>query len=213
MTGQVTRTFDRVFRRLETLGLLLLSGHGFPSVAGLIAREKIKGSWWAHPDAQTIFEVAELLDDHRDVLFLKLLDGKVTLVHRQLWSRIFSIGVAREDWQVKALTPAAKLLLKKIDVEGALETGVIGKRFDSKQGTAARELEFYMLIHSSQVHTQSGAHAKTLETWDHWAKSVDFRGRANNASAARRFVVERVESIVAEHGGATAPRFPWPPNA
>lgn len=211
MTAKVTTTFDRVFRRLEELGLLLLSGYGFPSVAGLIARNRIKGSWWSHPDAQTIFEVAELLDDHHDVLFLKLLDGKVTLVHRELWSRIFSIGVAREDWQMKTLTPSAKLLLRKIDAEGIVETGVLGKRSDPKPGIAARELESCMLIHSSQIHTQSGAHAKILETWDHWAKSVDFRGRAKNASAARRFLVERVESIVAEHDGTTV-RFPWPPN-
>ena len=211
MSAKVTRECERVFRQLEKLGLLLLSDTSFPSVAGVIARSGIKGSWWSHPDAHTIFAVAELLDDHPDVLFMKLINGKVTLVHRELWGRIYSIGVARENWQLKALTTPAKLLLKKVDAEGRVETGSLGKGFDPKPGTAARELEFFLLIHSQQVHTQSGAHAKVLQTWDHWAKSARFRARAKSASAARRFLENRVESIVSETRGLPV-RFPWPPT-
>ena len=188
--------------------MLLLSKSSLPSVVDLIAPgNNLKGSWWSYPEAQTIFNVSELLEDHPDVLVMKLIDSKVTFVHRELWSRIYSIGVAREKWQTKALSPAARLLLKKIDAEGIVQTGVLGKTFDPKPGVAAKELEFYLLIHSKQMHTSSGAHAKVLQTWDVWAKAAGFRGRAKDPSAARRFLDERLTWIKNEYGGSG--RFPW----
>ncbi|HEX6732122.1 MAG TPA: hypothetical protein VF074_19040, partial [Pyrinomonadaceae bacterium] len=203
--------FDKVFMQLEKLGLLLLSKSGLPSVVDLISkRGELKGSWWSHPEAHTIFAVSELLEDHPDVLIMKLIDGKVTFVHRELWSRIYPIGVAREDWQVKALSPAAKLLLKRVDAEGKVRTGGLGKTFDPKPGVAARELEHYLLIHSKQTHGATGAHYKILQTWDEWAKSVGFKARAKSPGAARRVLEERLEWIIKEYGGHG--RFPWPPN-
>jgi hypothetical protein len=211
MTDKVKEKFDKVFMRLENLGLLLLSKSGLPNVVDLISkRGDLKGSWWSYPEAHTIFAVSELLEDHPDVMIMKLIDGKVTFVHRELWNRIYSIGVARENWQIKARSPAAKRLLKKIDAEGSVQTGILGKAFDPKPGVAARELESYLLIHSKQLHTESGAHAKILETWEVWAKSAKFRGRPKNPFAARRFLEEKLACIESEYGGTG--RFPWPPN-
>jgi hypothetical protein len=210
MTAQMRAQFDKVFRELEKSGLLLVSDQFFPSVAFTIAQTKRKGSWWSFPEAHTIFAINEMLEDHPDVLIMKLISGKVTFVHRELWSRIYSIGVAREGWQTRALSAGAKLLLKKIDAEGSVQTGLLGKAFDPKPGVAARELEFYMLIHSKQIHTESGTHAKILETWDVWAKSASFRGRPKNPFAARRFLEIRLASIESEYGGTGS--FPWPPN-
>lgn len=210
MTAQMRAHFDKVFRELEKSGLLLVSDQFFPSIAFTIAQTKRKGSWWSFPEAHTIFAINEMLEAHPDVLIMKLISGKVTFVHRELWSRIYSIGIARENWQTKALSPAAKLLLKKIDAEGSVQTGLLGKGFDPKPGVAARELEFYLLIHSKQIHTESGTHAKILETWDVWAKSAGFRGKPKNPFDARRFLETRLASIESEYGGSG--RFPWPPN-
>ena len=129
MTADKTKEFDKVFLQLQKSGLLLLSDSNLPSVSGLVTNEKIRGSWWAHKEAQTIFTVSEMLEDHRDVLITKLISEKVTFVHRELWDRIYSIGVAREDWQLKNLSPAAKLLLKAVDAEGWLQTNKVGKKF------------------------------------------------------------------------------------
>ena len=207
MTADLRKHFDKVFQELKDSGLLLLSDSNLPSVSGLIAGEKFRGSWWAHKEAQTIFAVSEMLEDHKDILIVKLISDKVTFVHRELWGRIYSIGVAREDWQLKNLSPAAKLLLETVDDEGSLQTNKLGKKFASKPGDVARELELRLLVHAEQKHSESGAHTKVLQTWDTWAKSVGLRARANSASVARLFLEERLAQINMNHNGHG--RLPW----
>src|ERR1700704_4885824 len=153
MSANVRRQFDKVFLQLQQLGFLLLSD-SLPSVTRLVAGEGKRGSWWGHEHAQTIFAVSEMLEDHPDVLVMKLIDCKVTFVHRELWGRVYSIGVAREDWQLKNLSQGAKSLLKTLDAEGTLHTNKLGKAFGPKPGETARELELRLLIHAEQVHTE-----------------------------------------------------------
>ena len=37
------------------LGVLLETDRAFPSITGIMVREPIKGSWWAHPMANEIY--------------------------------------------------------------------------------------------------------------------------------------------------------------
>ena len=171
---------------------MLLSDANLPSVSGIVTGEKLRGSWWAHKQAQAIFAISEMLEDHTDVLITKLISDKVTFVHRELWGRIYSIGVAREDWQLKHLSAAAKLLLQAVDAEGTLGTNKLGKKFGTKP---ARELELRLLVHAEQKHSESGAHTKVLETWNTWAKRAGFRAKAQSAPAARRFLEQRLAQI------------------
>jgi hypothetical protein len=108
MTADIRKQFDKVFLQLQELGLLLLSDANLPSVSGIVTGEKLRGSWWAHKQGQTIFAISEMLEDHTDVLITKLISDKVTFVHRELWGRIYSIGVAREDWQLKNVSAAGE---------------------------------------------------------------------------------------------------------
>ena len=67
-------------------GMLLQSGRGpIPNLAELLVGEPIRGSWWAHPDHDEIFRVLNEAAASVDVVRLKLVAGKVTLVHRRLW--------------------------------------------------------------------------------------------------------------------------------
>jgi hypothetical protein len=67
-------------------GMLLQSARGpIPNVAELVAGEPINGSWWGHPQGHAIFNVLGALDDSPDIVRLRLVNGKVTLVHRRLW--------------------------------------------------------------------------------------------------------------------------------
>jgi hypothetical protein len=67
-------------------GMLLESARGpIPNCAELVAGEPIRGSWWAHPAAHQIFDVINALDDSSDVARLRLINGKITLVHRRVW--------------------------------------------------------------------------------------------------------------------------------
>lgn len=209
MTASLRKHFNNVFAQLEDDGFLLLSDSNLPNVSRMIAGEDLRGSWWSNDNAHTIFAVGEMLEDHPDVLIMKLISGKVTFVHRELWNRIYSIGVAREDWQLKKLSANAKALLKTIDDEGCLQTDKLGKTFGSKPGEIARELESRLLVHAEQIHTESGKHAKVLETWPAWAKRAGFRARSVDAIAARRFFEARLVEINMKHNGRGT--LPWPP--
>lgn len=67
-------------------GMLLQSARGpLPNVAELVAGERIAGSWWGHPKGHQIFAELEALDASPDVVRMRLVNGKVTLVHRRLW--------------------------------------------------------------------------------------------------------------------------------
>lgn len=197
------KQFDQVFQQLEKFGLLLLVDSNLPNVATLVAGEKITGSWWSHKAAQRIFIVSEMLEDHADVLIMKLVSNKVTFVHRKLWGHIYSIGVAREDWQLKKLSLVAKRLLKALEDQGSFQTNRLGK----ESGPTARELESRLLLHSNQVHTESGAHAKVIETWATWAKRSGLRARATSPAVARRFLEQRLGEMNEEFGGNG--KLPW----
>jgi hypothetical protein len=193
MTASLQKQFDKVFAQLQDDGLLLTA-----DLTYLITGERIRGSWWSHKLAGTIFKVSEMLDDHPDVMIMKLISGKVTFVHRELWSHIYSIGVAREDWQLKKLSADARRLLEAVDSAGSVQTSA----------DTARELESRLLIHAEQIHTESGKHAKVIETWDAWAKRIGFRARASDPLAARRFIDQRLTSVNTKNNGAG--KLPWP---
>ena len=177
MGTDIDTQFQLVFQRLRKAGFLLESDPKLPSVCTLITGEPLKSSWWSHPLAQTIFQVNELLEDHKDVLVTKLVAGKVTFVHRKLWPEILSIGVTRETWQLKKLSNSARALLQLVDERGSLTTDKIPPQAlgKAKVGAVARELGTKLLINGAQIHTASGAHAKSLETWGHWAARVGFK--------------------------------------
>jgi hypothetical protein len=197
------KLFDEVFQQFEKLGLLLLADSNLPSVTTIVAGEKISGSWWSHKAAQRIFTVSEMLEDHKDVLILKLVSNKVTFVHRKLWEHVYSIGVARDAWQLKKLSPEAKRLLAVLDEQGWMQT--------DKPAEPVREIEARLLLHASQIHTESGAHAKVIETWPIWAKRAGFRANAKSSAAARRFLEQRLAEINKEFGGGG--KLPWPVDA
>jgi len=82
-------------------GIVLASARGpVPSVAEAVAGEPIVGSWWAHPKGKAIFAALSELDDSVDVRCFKLVDGKITLVHRRVWPalvRLVKDGVITAD--------------------------------------------------------------------------------------------------------------------
>jgi len=73
-------------RFVEQHGVVLASARGpVPSIAEAVAGEPIVGSWWAHPKGKAIFAALSEIDDAFDVRCFKLIDGKVTFVHRRMW--------------------------------------------------------------------------------------------------------------------------------
>jgi hypothetical protein len=63
-----------------------------PSLAAEVAGEPIRGSWWAHPKSHAIFAALSALDDRDDVVFTRLVDGKLTIVHARLWPALAALA-------------------------------------------------------------------------------------------------------------------------
>jgi hypothetical protein len=74
-------------------GIVLESARGpVPSLAEAIAGEPIRGSWWAHPKGRTIFRLTRAVSENPDVLVCKLIDNKITYVHRRLWPALVKLS-------------------------------------------------------------------------------------------------------------------------
>lgn len=70
-------------------GVVLESAQGpVPSLAAAVARGPIRGSWWSHPKSHEIFRLTRAVRESPDVLVCRLVDGKVTYVHRRLWPSV-----------------------------------------------------------------------------------------------------------------------------
>lgn len=78
---------------VEQRGVVLVSARGpIPRLTEAIAGEPIKGSWWGHPKGQQIFVILESVTESEDVLVCRLLNGKITLVHRRLWPALVRLA-------------------------------------------------------------------------------------------------------------------------
>src|SRR3954447_5235443 len=74
-------------------GIVLQSPRGpVPNLAEHIAGEPIRGSWWGHGSGREIFAVLTRLLDSPDVVATRLVDGKITLVHRRVWSALVRVA-------------------------------------------------------------------------------------------------------------------------
>ena len=78
---------------VHTHGVVLESGTGpVPSLASTVAGGPIRGSWWAHARSREIFALTRAVRDCPDVLVCRLIDGKITYVHRRLWSALVRVA-------------------------------------------------------------------------------------------------------------------------
>lgn len=74
-------------------GVVLVSARGRgPNLVEAIAGRPVKGSWWGHPHGKRIFSVLTAVTESDDVLVCRLIDGKITLVHRRLWPALVRLA-------------------------------------------------------------------------------------------------------------------------
>ncbi len=83
-----------------------------PSLAHVIAGALIRGSWWAHPKGKDIFRLSRVIRRSPDVLVCRLVDGKITYVHRRMWPALVSLSGRFPKHRLSALSevhmPAGK---------------------------------------------------------------------------------------------------------
>lgn len=74
-------------------GVVLQSARGpIPSLAEYIADEPIRGSWWGHKSGHEIFAVLTRVLSSPDVIATRLVNGKITLIHRRVWPALVRVA-------------------------------------------------------------------------------------------------------------------------
>ena len=86
-------TADEAMAFVREHGVVLASAKGpVPRLADVIAGESIKGSWWAHAKSHDIFNIIQEVGESPAVLIRRLVNGKVTFVHRRLWPALVRVA-------------------------------------------------------------------------------------------------------------------------
>ena len=84
---------DEALAFVRTHGVVLVAGKGpVPRLVEAIAGESIAGSWWGHPRGKLIFATLQPVVASSDVLVCRLVDGKITLVHRRVWPALVRLA-------------------------------------------------------------------------------------------------------------------------
>lgn len=198
-----SREETRVLKELEREGLLPFTDPKLKSIAGIVAGEPIRGSWWSHEKGCTIFAVCESLSEHPDLLIAPLVSGKLTWIHKSLWPAVIAVATERAPWQTQGLTALARSVLLQVSRADSVRTD----RLPKAEATTSKILEMRLLIHGGQVHTEKGAHARVLESWENWALRVGFNEKLPDPAGARALLAEKVAGLNSRYG--TSARVPW----
>lgn len=192
---------------IERDGLLLVHDKMLPSATTLLAGEPVAGSWWSHPLANPIYDALQVAE--RDAVGVKLVRGKVTLVHRRLWPELVAVGRARNRWQLDGLAEDARDVVQRAGrFRSPVRVDELLPFASSKERTAVvHAIERRLLLHVDEIHTESGAHAKVVEGWPTFQRREGVRDPLPSPGAARA----RFEHIVAGWPDVDDPArlLPW----
>ena len=86
-------TTIQAIRFIRNHGIVLESAHdSVPNLAETVIGKRIRGSWWAHPKRQEIFLLTRAVRDSDDILVCRLVNDKITYVHRRLWPALVRLA-------------------------------------------------------------------------------------------------------------------------
>src|SRR5258705_12795083 len=137
-------------------------------------------------------------------MILKLVAGKVTYVHRRLWPAGYIVGRSNEPWQLLGLSAGARAILTELRKVGWVRTDQLPRR-KSGWTSATKDLEKRLLAFSQEFHTESGSHAKRLESWEHWARRLDVDDVEMTVAQAKSLLEKATQRI----GASGIAMLPW----
>jgi hypothetical protein len=187
-------------RHLAKEKFLLLVDNRQPSFVTLLTGEPIRGSWFSHPRGKVIHNTSNRLAERRELLALKLIDGKYTYVAPAMRDAAYAIAAGGAAWQEKKLTPPARRLLALLARKGTVPVTAAIKK-------DAALLEKLLLCASEEEHTPGGKHVKVLVSWKKLAEKLGHRVKELSREDAERAWEERVREFNRRHGSEF--RLPW----
>ncbi|MET0410214.1 MAG: hypothetical protein ABW217_02910 [Polyangiaceae bacterium] len=197
---------EQVEAELERRGLLLLHDRALPSITTLVAGAPIAGSWWAHPKGNEIYQVVEELERGARAVALKLVNGKVTFVHRRLWPLLLAATGGESSARPSS---AVRELLSLLETGNTLHVAELrrsGTRAPVELKRAVEEIERRLLAFVTSEHTEGGKHEKVLQRWSDWARGHEVEAAPVTPESARA----ELETIaVALSTSGTRVRLAW----
>ena len=209
MGSKLKAGFDEALAELNRRGLLMVHDKTFPSLTGFTIGEPIRGSWWAHPLSNDVYMISQQLQHCGEVALTKLVSGKETYLHRRLWPHLLAIGLAHEAWQLDGLAETAAALQAEVERCGATRLDQIRSARSRKElSEDAGLLATRLLVFADDVHTESGAHVKRLETWQNWARRHDVPLAHLPSVSEARSEFEHLVGVANAESSASA-YLPW----
>ena len=109
---------------VEAHGVVMQSARapGVPSLVDAIAGESVRGSWWGHPKGRLVFRLLGAVYHSPDVLAMRLVRGKLTLVHRRVWPALVRLAAEIGEERLAAVgqehTPSGRHLATRVPYPG-----------------------------------------------------------------------------------------------
>src|SRR5260221_9463907 len=98
------KTKEEALDFVKRHGAVLESAKGsLPNLAHAIADEPIRGSWWGHPKGNQIYMLLNDVCESPDIIRCRLVDGKITLVHRRLWPALVKMASSFDAERLSAV--------------------------------------------------------------------------------------------------------------
>ena len=97
-------TLGELVRFVRRNGVVLESARGaVPNLVEAIVGAPVKGSWWGHAKGKEIFNLLNALRDTGDVIVCRLVEGKVTYVHRDVWPALVRLAGSLPKERIAAI--------------------------------------------------------------------------------------------------------------
>jgi hypothetical protein len=98
------KTVQEALKFVRRHGVVLEAGRGpVANLADAIAGGPIRGSWWGHPKGKLIFRLTRDVRDAAEILVCRLVEGKITFVHRRLWPALVKMADSFDRDRLAAL--------------------------------------------------------------------------------------------------------------
>ncbi|MET0402824.1 MAG: RNA methyltransferase [Cystobacter sp.] len=175
---------------------------GTTSLVEAVAGGPVHGSWRTHAKGRLMYRLGRMLRASRDVLSVRLVEGKVAFVDASLWPAVYRVAMepSRRRRSLTGLSPQARALLTAVERDHEVRLDKEG------EWTKAREaLEERLLVHASEAQQEDGRFVTVLRSWRDWVSST-----VQQASETLTYD-EALERLRGSCGGAPAGLGAWVP--
>lgn len=201
------RDLTRALGELERIGLLLQHDAVLPSFTGVALGESVRGSWWAHPRANDIYDLLQVFRVEAGGLSAKLVNGKLTFVARRLWPAVAALGRGTAPRQLEGLSADARTLLAFVRRRGAVRADQVDFVPGADLPKRFAELERRLLVHVESFHSDAGSHHKLFRSWPRYWREVGFSAPRLALPRATHELQSAVDELA--RGSHVRVRVPW----